>query len=183
MSLFATKYYHITLRHLCGAKQGSSFTCLSSNAVASFKSKDSFPPSRLTHPTLADGYAFTFHSKYQLFLVKNIILIIHHTVMMIFITPQHFSYTNSPHRCNGYSIVSENYLLSLHFVANTKSSLFIFLTNHQNRQRPLSTAQRGATIMQLLASVPSPYILPPPHMLQTTAITHSYPLSNITQPT
>ena len=63
MALFATKHAHITLAVLCSAKQGSSFVCPSSNTVASFKSKAFFPPPRLLHKPLVDGYAFQFHSQ------------------------------------------------------------------------------------------------------------------------
>ena len=34
VAIFTTKHAHILLSHLCGAKQGSSFACLSSNVVA-----------------------------------------------------------------------------------------------------------------------------------------------------
>ena len=76
MALFATKHAHILLEVLCGAKQGSSFACPSSNTVASFKSKAFFPPPRLPHLPLVDGYAFKFHSQDQRSLAQHLILII-----------------------------------------------------------------------------------------------------------
>ena len=76
MALFATKHAHITLLFLCGMKQGSSFSCPSSNCVASFKSKAFFPPPTLQHPPLVDGYAFKFHSHDTRTLAQHLILII-----------------------------------------------------------------------------------------------------------
>ena len=76
MALFATKHTHITLMVLYGVKQGSSFSCPSSNYVASFKSKVFFPPLQLPHPPLVDGYAFQIHSHDARMLVQHIILII-----------------------------------------------------------------------------------------------------------
>ena len=76
MALFATKHAHITLMTLCGVKQGSSFSCPSSNCVASFKSKAFFPPPQLPHPPLVDGYAFQFHSHDARTLKQYLILII-----------------------------------------------------------------------------------------------------------
>ena len=76
MALFATKHAHILLEVLCGAKQGSSFACPSSNTVASFKSKAFFPSPRLPHLPLVDGYAFKFHSQDQRSLAQHLILII-----------------------------------------------------------------------------------------------------------
>ena len=62
-ALFATKHAHILLDVLCGAKQGSSLACPSSNVVASFKSKAFFPPPQLPHKPLVEGYAFQFNSR------------------------------------------------------------------------------------------------------------------------
>ena len=53
---FVTKYAHITLPHLCGTKQGSSFAYSSSNCVASFKSRTFFPPPTFAHPPIVRGY-------------------------------------------------------------------------------------------------------------------------------
>ena len=63
MAIFATKQAHISLPHLCGAKQGSSFVCLTSNAVASLKSQAFFPPPPLNHKLLVQGYTYAFHSR------------------------------------------------------------------------------------------------------------------------
>ena len=62
MTLFPTKHSQIALPHQCGTKQRSAFGCPSSNAVVSFESKVLFPPSRLPHQPLVDGYIFEFHS-------------------------------------------------------------------------------------------------------------------------
>ena len=76
MAIFTTKHAHILLSHLCGAKQGSSFACPSSNVVASLKSQAFFPPPTLAHKPLVNGYAFAFHSRDDRCLAQNLILII-----------------------------------------------------------------------------------------------------------
>ena len=76
VAFFATKHAQITLPHLCGAKQGSSFACPTSNVVASLKSKAFFPPPRLPHTPLMQRYTYIFHSKDKRYLAKKLILII-----------------------------------------------------------------------------------------------------------
>ena len=76
MALFATKHAHITLAVLCGANQGSSFACPSSNTVASFKLKAFFPLPRLPYKPLVEGYAFQFHSQDTRSIAQHLILII-----------------------------------------------------------------------------------------------------------
>ena len=61
-ALFTTKHAIIRLAMMCGAKQGSSFACPSSNCVASFKSRANFPPPSFAHKPMVRGYAFQFHS-------------------------------------------------------------------------------------------------------------------------
>ena len=75
MVLFAIKHALITLAVLCGAKQGSSFTCPLSTTVVSFKSKAFLPPPRLHHKPLVDGYAFQFHSQDARSTAQHLILI------------------------------------------------------------------------------------------------------------
>ena len=76
MTLFATKHAHLTLPFLRGAKQGSSFACLASNVVASFKSKAFFPPPQFPHTPLVHVYAFQFHSQNIRSTAQHLILII-----------------------------------------------------------------------------------------------------------
>ena len=73
---FATKHAYITSPHLCGTRQGSSFTYPSSNVVASFKSQAFFPYLNLDHQPLVQGYAYAFHSRDKRCLAKYLILII-----------------------------------------------------------------------------------------------------------
>ena len=76
MALFATKHAHITLAVLCGANQGSSFACPSSNTVASFNLKAFSPLPRLPHKPLVEGYAFQIHSQDTRSIAQHLILII-----------------------------------------------------------------------------------------------------------
>ena len=76
MAIFATKQAHISLPYLCGAKQGSSFVCLTSNVVASLKSQAFFPPPPLNPKLLVQGYTYAFHSRDKWFLAKHLILTI-----------------------------------------------------------------------------------------------------------
>ena len=74
--LFATNHAHITLSHMCRAKQGSSFAYPTSNVVTSLKSKTFFPPTQSPHPPLVQWHSYTFHSKNSRCLTKDLILII-----------------------------------------------------------------------------------------------------------
>ena len=76
MEPFATKHAHITLSVQFGAKQGSEFVCLTSNVLASFRSKAFFPPPQLPHRQLVDRYAFKFHLHDARSTARHLILII-----------------------------------------------------------------------------------------------------------
>ena len=76
VAIFTTKHAHILLSHLCGAKQGSSFACPSSNVVTSLTPQAFFPPTTLAHKPLVNGCAYAFHSRDDRCLAQHLILVI-----------------------------------------------------------------------------------------------------------
>ena len=146
---FVTKYTHITLPHLCGAKQGSSFACLSSNYVASFKSRVFFHPPTFAHPPLVCGYAFQFQSADNRCSVHHLIITIQ-------------SYSDDVTRYIAALILPNRILQvqwsfdrdgdfpsSLNLGGNIKSARWISSTTHRNNPPPPPfTAPCGAAIMR-----------------------------------
>ena len=145
---FVTKYVYITLPHLCGAKQGSSFACPSSNCVASFKSRAFFPPPKFSHPPLVRGYAFQFQSADARCSVQHLLITIQsycdddtrYTAALI-LPDLILQVQWSLDRSGDFSLITK-------LGRNIKSAQWISSITHQTSQPHPFTAPREAMIMR-----------------------------------
>ena len=153
---FTTKHAHITLPNLCGAKQRSSFVCISSICVASLKSRAFFVPPTFDHNTYCMGiYSNSIPSTNDtaciiLSLTYNpIVITIHDTwyTVAIILPDLILQVWWLLDMAGGFSFITK--------LGRKHKKCSVDILNHpRNMWRHRSTSPRGATIIRVHTPVP-----------------------------